>query len=293
MGVNKNQSGEPLVGTDVPKVKVLSHNDNVLVLRFEGITPAFINSIRRALISEVPTLAIDEVVFYNNDSVLWDEVLAHRLALIPLKIGEETYDALRDCYENQGNDCNVIFSLDEEAVERIKTVYSGHLRFEGIEGSVLSGENFDIEPLSKKIPIVKLGRGQKLKLTAIARMGVGKDHAKWQPVSVAAYKFKPVIRIRRQPDEKTAEEIIKVCPRSVFGFSNGKLVVINENSCTLCRECQDKFPEYVSVSWDNSVAVFKVEGLGILPIQKIFEVAIDVLEKKVKIFVSLIEEKTK
>ena len=278
------------MGEETPEVKVLSHDENNLVIRVSNTTPAFVNSIRRTVLSEVPTLAIDEVVFEYNDSVLWDEVLAHRLALIPLRMGEETYDALRDCYENQENDCNVIFSLDEEAVERVKTVYSGHLRFEGIEGSVLSGENFDIEPLSKKIPIVKLGRGQRLKLIAIAKMGVGKFHAKWQPVSVAAYKFKPVIKILRQPGEKRAEEIIKTCPRRIFGFSNGKLVVLNEDSCTLCRECQDKFPDYVRVGWDNSIAIMKFEGLGILPIHKILDVAVSILEKKIDRFVKLAEE---
>jgi len=275
--------------TSSPKVRVLENSYERIVLDFEGVTPALLNSIRRSAIAEVPTLAIDEVVFYNNDSVMWDEVLAHRLALVPLKVSPlEGYDALRDCYMH-GNDCAALFVLDEEAVERVKTIYSGHLRFEGFEGLVGGPARINVEPVSKKIPLVKLARGQRLRFTAIARMGVGREHAKWQPTSAAAYRFAASVRVISEPDEETAKSIAAVCPRHVFGVEDGRLVVKDVGACNTCRECQDRFPEYVSVTWDSSRARFTLESVGGLPAWKILVTAMDVLEEKAAGFVEAVE----
>ncbi len=275
--------------TNSLKIRVLESNAERIVLDVEGATPAFLNSIRRAAIAEVPTLAVDEVIFYNNDSVMWDEVLAHRLALVPLKVEPlEGYDALRDCYEH-GNDCAALFVLDEEAVERVKTVYSGHLRFEGFEGLIEGPARINVEPVSKKIPIVKLARGQRLRLTAIAKMGVGREHAKWQPTSAVAYRFAAQIKILKEPDPETAAKIADVCPRKVFAVENGKLVVKNLEACNTCRECQDRYPQYVSVTWDSSKARFTLESVGALPAWKILLTAVDILEEKASRFVDAVE----
>ncbi|ABL77690.1 DNA-directed RNA polymerase, subunit D [Thermofilum pendens Hrk 5] len=268
---------------------MLSKKQNRLVFMLRNTTPAFANALRRALISEVPILAIDEVIVTENTSALWDEMIAHRLALVPLKIDPETYDALRDLYE-QGKDPQVIFSLEEEAGERPRTVLSGHLRFEGIEGAPLPPESAGIEPVSKNIPILKLGKGQKISLTAIARMGTGRQHAKWQPVGPVGYKYKPVVRILREDlPEDEALKIISTCPRRVFGYVDGKLTVINEMQCSLCRECEEKFPGIVEVDGDPSNIILTVESIGCLPPEKLLAVAADVLSKKLDNFLEKVQ----
>ena len=77
--------------------------------------------------------------------------------------------------------CNT--DVGREAKEGTRTVYSGEL----------VSENPDVMPVSDKIPIIKLAKRQKLKLEAYARLGKGKVHAKWQPVSMCAYKYFPKI----------------------------------------------------------------------------------------------------
>lgn len=274
-----------------PRVTVRESRGNTLTLVFEGVTPPLVNSIRRAIIAEVPTLAIDEVIFSENTSVFWDEMIAHRLGLIPLKVDPELYDALRECYENKGNDCQVVFTLTEEALERPKTVVSGHLRFEGIEGILPVKEGMSVEPVSKLIPIAKLAKGQKITLTAIAKMGVGKEHAKWQPVSAVGYKYKPVVRIlKKDVPEDLAEKIINTCPRRVFGYNNGRLTVLNADACSLCHECSEKFPDLVDVEGDSSAIIMTIESLGGLPPSKIVDVALDVLERRLSAFYSKILE---
>jgi len=60
-----------------------------MAVEIKGIDAPFANALRRILIAEVPTIAFDKAVIYQNTSILQDEVLAHRLGLIPIKIDPE------------------------------------------------------------------------------------------------------------------------------------------------------------------------------------------------------------
>ena len=61
-----------------------------------GIDASIANSFRRILLSEVPTMAIEKVHVFNNTSVIQDEVLAHRLGLIPLKANPKLFNFKAD-----------------------------------------------------------------------------------------------------------------------------------------------------------------------------------------------------
>ena len=265
-----------------PKATLLKHGKNYAEFIIENITPAIANSIRRAVLSEVPTLAIDEVVFLENSTAMFDEVIAHRLALIPLYIDKETYKVLKECYwEGKREECTLLFTLEVEALGEPRVIYSSDLKYEGPLSSILP-ENIkvDIRPVSDKIPIIKLERGQKLILEAYAKMGIGKDHAKWQPVSSSTYKYKPVIKLLNPVCNKDCKKCISVCPKGVFGIEDGKLKIIDPLSCTLCRACEEACPDYIKVRWDERTIIFKVETHGTLPLIEILSTAVESLERK-------------
>jgi DNA-directed RNA polymerase subunit D len=160
------------------RVRVQEEKDNYVTLQLEGVDRSYANAIRRFCISEVPSMAIDDVVVLENSSVLYDEILAHRLGMVPIKTDLERYVLPEkcDCGSPLGcNKCRVLFVLEATGKEKVSTVYSGDL----------VSEDREIRPVSESIPIVKLAHGQTVKLEAYARLGRGKEHAKWQPCTVA------------------------------------------------------------------------------------------------------------
>ena len=161
------------------KVKVLEETAGSVTLQLEGIDRSYANAVRRFCISEVPAMAIDDVVILENSSVLYDEILAHRLGMIPIKTDLDRYNLPEDC--DCGNPlgchkCRVLFVLDAKGKDKVSTIFSGDL----------VSEDRDVRPVSESIPLVKLAQGQSVKLEAYARLGKGKEHAKWQPCTVAA-----------------------------------------------------------------------------------------------------------
>jgi DNA-directed RNA polymerase subunit D len=185
-------------------VEVVEKSNERIVVRFSNIPRQYVNSLRRLAISEVPTLAIDDVVVLENSSVMHDEAVAHRLGLIPLRTdpGRFVMPPDCDCKSTLGcSKCRVLLVLDAEANEKTMVVTSGEL----------VSEDEMVKPVSKDIPIIVLAPNQKLKFEAYARLGIGKDHAKWQPTSAAVVKDgkdEEIILVLESNGALTAEEIL-------------------------------------------------------------------------------------
>jgi DNA-directed RNA polymerase subunit D len=159
-------------------IEVIESSDARIRVRLKDIDRAYANALRRVAISQVPVMAIDDVVILENSSVMFDELVAHRLGLIPLKTDLNRYNLPEDCDCNSAlgcPKCRVLLVLDAEATDRPKTVLS----------SDLVSEDPESKPVSDSIPIVKLAPGQRIKLEAYARLGKGSEHAKWQPTAVS------------------------------------------------------------------------------------------------------------
>lgn len=144
------------------KVKVIKKTDDRVEFNVSGIKENILNTLRRTIISDVPVLAIETVTFHQNSSVMDDEVLAHRLGLIPLKTDPAGPDKV-----------GVMLSAAGPG-----TVYSKSLQVKEVKTK--SKKKLDSISVYETIPIIKLGEGQRIELEAIAQLGVGRDHIKWQ-----------------------------------------------------------------------------------------------------------------
>ncbi|MEM2527426.1 MAG: DNA-directed RNA polymerase subunit D [Candidatus Bathyarchaeia archaeon] len=267
-------------------MRVIMLESDGLTARFiiEGINAPLANTLRRIILSEVPTMAIDDVVIYENSSVLNDEVLALRLGLIPLKTDLDAYNLPEKCScrsELGCPLCRAILTLDVKADKGIRTVYSGDL----------VPENPNIAPVSDKIPIVKLAAGQSIRLEAYAKLGRGKVHAKWQPVSACTYRYKPIVKIDNSLCDSCGN-CVEVCPRRVLAKEGDKIVVAREMDCILCTDCLrvcKRKPQPITVSWDESTFIFYIESTGALPVDRIIFEALKIYEEKYSEFISLLE----
>ena len=160
------------------KITNYKKQGNIVTFNVSGVDVKLLNALRRTIISGVPTMAVEKVTFYYNSSILNDEVLAHRLGLVPLHTDIKTYTMPSECTcKGKGcGKCTAILSVD---VSGPKTVYSGEL----------NSTDPKITPVYDKIPLVKLTGKQTLKLEATAQLGLAKDHVKWQ-AGIAAYEHK-------------------------------------------------------------------------------------------------------
>ncbi len=162
-------------------MEILQKDNTTLRVLMKGAHRSYASAIRRIAISEVPVMAIDDVIIVDNTSVVYDELIAHRLGLIPLTTDLSRFVLPKDCScksEHGCSNCRVLLTLDEEASDKVRTVFSGDL----------ISDDEDTKPISDQIPIIKLAPGQKIKLEAYAKLGRGKDHAKWQATTVAVVK---------------------------------------------------------------------------------------------------------
>ncbi len=236
-----------------------------------GANPAFANSLRRAALRDVPTMAVDEVEFKVNDSAMYDEILAHRLAMVPLTTPLKGYALPGECGCKEGRceKCSVDLALNTEG--------PGMVFSESLKPS-----DEDVKPVTGNIPLLKLENGQRLELVAIARLGIGKDHAKWQP-GIVAYKYMPVLEFEKSCDG--CGECVKACPKHILEVTDKKIKVTDLTQCIMCKACAESCPSHsVKVSGDPTKFVFRIESSGTLPPEQIVIKAMDVLQSKFEDF---------
>lgn len=261
------------------KIEVLEKDETNLRLIIREANVPLINAMRRIVLAEVPSMAIDEVVMIENSSIMQDEMIAHRLGLTPLKTDVDSYNLPEKCEcqsEFGCNLCRVTLTLDAGSNEGTRTVYSGEL----------VSENPEIIPVSEKVPIIKLAKGQKLKLEAYARLGKGKNHAKWQPVSVCVYKYFPKIEVPSKQC-KDCSKCVDICSKKVFVMKENKVEVRDLLACNLCMDCVDvcsQKPSAIKVEWENNSFIMNIESTGVLSPEKIIRKATKMLDKQLKEF---------
>lgn len=274
------------------KIKELT--DNYMKFLVSDISPSFVNTLRRVLVANVPKMAIEDVEFhlgpirdntgkeFESISPLFDEIIAHRLGLIPIPTDLSLYNTRDECdCKGEGcPNCTIMYTLNKKGP---CTVYSGDLE-------PLGDAKFRIH--DDLIPIVRLGENQALLIYATAELGTSRKHAKWQPTTGVGYKYYPKIEINDKliKDDQMIDDCIEICPKKIFARKNKKLIVQdNYEDCILCNSCVEVCEKYlkegeketaIKIVGDENKFIFKFETDGSIKAKDAFEYAINFLENK-------------
>ena len=259
------------------EVKLLKQDKEKGKLSFviKDSAPAFVNTLRRTIAEEVPTLAIEDVEFRDNSSALYDEVIAHRLGLIPIKTDLKSYNLPSEC-SCKGKGCAKCTLKMTLSSSKSGYVYAKDIK----------SKDSKCVPAYPNLPITKLLKGQKIELVATAALGQGKEHAKWVP-GLISYKNYPVIEVNQKGE--SCEEAAMKCPAKVFEFTKGKLTVVNPLNCHFCNACVDICPDGIKVKESKTDFVFNIESWGQLDPRDMVKEAVKRLQKKTDEFVKLLK----
>jgi len=264
------------------EIDVKEQDENSMVFVIRDAEVPFVNAIRRIAMMRVPKLAIEDVYIVKNDSAMFDEVLAHRLGLTPLVSDIESTEGLvmpEDCdCGSYCPKCSVSFSLKESGP---KVVYSEDLKSCG---------DSKIKPVYDTIPLLKLKDGQDVDLEAVAKLGIGKEHAKWVPTTVCAYKQYP--KITFDEDKDVVLSVADSCPRGVLvaNKEENKIDINNVENCSLCGSCtraaKAADSEFINIGYHENDFIFKIETDGSMPPKEVLLKACDVLDSKTDEFIT-------
>jgi len=266
------------------KIEVIEHiqnkNQDLMKVILDGVSIELANAFRRIILTEVPSMAITEVLFVENDSVLFDEMVAHRLALIPLTTDLKNYNLPDECScGGQGCTlCQVQLECDIRTKNNEVIAYSGDLK----------SMDEKIRPVSDNVIIAKLGKNSSLVFEAYAQLGIGMDHAKFQPVCSVGYKYFPDVKIDNSKlTDSQIDEIIKHDHTKLFKKIDGKLTLVEEywKGPDFTGSAEKYAPlGAIKIDYIPNKFVFTIEGTGALPIKEILSKAVEIFLEKLDEF---------
>jgi len=248
-------------------IKIISEDKEKGKISFiTDMSESLANAIRRSAL-EIPILAIDEVEFFKNDSALYDEILAHRLGLIPL-VTEKTFTEQDKC-SCKGKGCSKCAVDLKIKVQGPCSVYSSNLKGKA-------------EIVYDKIPIVSLNEDQELELVARARLGKGVEHIKFSPGLVY---YRNVAKISVDVECDDCKKCSEACPQKILKIEKGKLGIEDVYKCDLCEGCIDACKQQgknaIKVEKADEL-IFFIESWGQIKPGEIFIKSIEQLQDNLK-----------
>ena len=251
------------------KVNVKELKPKKAVLKIEDTRPYFVNSLRRVMISELPKLAVDDVVIYDNTSALFDEIISHRLGLVPIPTDLSLLAFREECVcKGKGcPNCTVRYTLSKEG-----------------EGTVYSG---DLQPAEKswaiienKIPIVELYGDQRLILEVEAVLGRGRDHAKWQAVQAPGYRMETIIEFDKKRTGDVKEFVDKL-PKDLVEIKANRLELKDITKLPILESFIEKEKlDFLTIKRDPTKLIFSFETDGSFSAKDAILESAKILEKK-------------
>ncbi|CAH1169864.1 unnamed protein product [Phaedon cochleariae] len=268
-----------------------------------GIHPFLANTFRRLMLSDVPTMAIEKVHIHNNTSIIQDEVLAHRLGLIPLRADPRLFEFKTSSNEANTEHNSLEFELkikcsvnkeankkDSSRVEDMyknNNVYSKHIKWLPTASQKENLQDSNVGPIDPDILIAKMRPGHEMDMKLFAVKGCGRDHAKFSPVATAFYRLLPDIKIIKEVEGEAAYRLQKCFSPGVITIRNEpsgkKIAVVNDarydtSSRNVFR--YDDLKNCVVMSKIQDHFIFTIESVGALQPDVIFKEAVRILRDK-------------
>jgi DNA-directed RNA polymerase subunit D len=259
------------------KIEIMELEPKKAVIKIEDTKPYFVNSIRRIMLSDLPKLAIQDVVIYDNTSALFDEIITHRLGLIPIPTDFKllTYKDKCVCKGKGCPNCTIRYTLSKEG-----------------EGIVFSG---DLQSADKswaitedKIPIIELFNDQRLILEVEAILGKARDHAKWQGVIAPRYKMD--LKIEFDINKKNeVKEFIEKLPKDLVKIKNNKIELKDISKLSIFESYLEKEKiDFITINKDPAKIIFSFETDGSFTAKNALLESSKILENKYSEFRKLI-----
>lgn len=289
------------------KIVVVRYEGYELEFDMIGVHPGIANAFRRLMLSEVPSMAIEKVYIYNNTSIIQDEVLAHRLGLIPLRADPRLFEYKSEESDELGTENDTLeFELKVKCTRRkdakesanFDTIYKNHKVYSGQikwlpKGKQATVHNeLEVGPINDDILISQMRPGHEFDLKLLAVKGEGKDHAKFSPVATAFYRLLPEIKLNRTVSGKEAFLLQKCFSPGVIGIDDNDVAYVKDARYDTCSRNVYRYPqlaEAVTMSRIRDHFIFNVESVGALRPDIIFIEAVKVLKKKCRKFLDEIE----
>ena len=301
-----SQNWTPELFSKLTNIEIKSKTKEELVFDITGVDPTLVNTLRRIMIAEIPTMAIETVIINQNTSIIPDEVLAHRLGLIPILADADDFEEKKENEDFNEKNCikftlNVKCEKNKNGIINNEQIFSRDLNLEFLGDQKNKfydnkTKKYTIGLVNDDIYLNKLAPGMEIDLVCYCVKGIGRTHAKWSPVCTAYYKLLNKINIIKEISGNDAEELKQLCPKGVFIVNKkGNAEVGNIRECTSCRECirQDKFKDFIGLGKIADHYEFHIESVGMYTPESIFFRAINVLKNKIKIWHELLKEKSK
>ena len=229
-------------------MKIIEKNENQIA--FEAtMEDSLANAIRR-YVNHVPILAVDEIHISRNDSPLYDETVAHRVGLIPLKM------------EKSKKEAKLKLSVNKSGM-----VYSGEMKG-------------DVKPVYDNIPITYIDKEQEMEFEATVKAGIGSEHSKFSPGMIY---YRNVSEITMDKDLK--EKVRSACPNAEIKDKGSKIVVIDDGRvevADICERIGSESGKGAEVEMKNNL-VITIESFGQISPEEIFKKSIEELEKELEV----------
>ena len=281
------------------KIKVRKMEEESAVIEFNESNYNFLNSLRRSLVSMVPCLAISDVDFhmgslgsytgeneeemeYESMSSMFNEIIAHRLGMIPIPTEEAVINAFRGAIDDEEKQPEIMYSLHKQGP---CTVYSGDL--EPVDGDK------QLEIKNATIPIVKLTETQAILVYAKAKIGTADVHSKWQ--TVVAPRFYEA-RTMTVTEGKDSAKILELVGKSKFKKSGKKYKIEDPLEVEKAMKKIEKLwiegdeSDCVELSINEGQYIFEYETTGALTAKLALEQALKELKEHFEEFSSKLEK---